>query len=102
GVAMRAVAMAQGFQLGAQRRVVVDLAVVGEDVAPVRAGHGLVAAGDVHDREPAHAEAEVAVRVHTLVVGTTVDDRGAHRAHDGRVHGAAAARVPAGDPAHAS
>ena len=57
GVGARAVRVALGLELGAQRLVVVDLAVVGDPDRAVLVGHGLVAGGrQVDDRQPAMAQ----------------------------------------------
>jgi hypothetical protein len=100
GVAAGAEAMAERLERLAQRGVVVDLAVEGDDEAPVVALHRLVAAGQVDDRQAAHAEAEVVLREDALVVRAAVHDGVAHRAHRRRTHGLTLAGVPAGDAAH--
>ncbi len=59
GVGARAVRVALGLELGAQRLVVVDLAVVGDPDGAVLVGHRLVAGGrQVDDRQPPVAESD--------------------------------------------
>jgi hypothetical protein len=102
GVGVRAVAMPQGLELAAQGGMVEDLAVERDDVTAVLARHRLMAAGDVHDGGPAHAEAEVAIGEPALVVGPAVNDGVAHRADRALGHGSTAACVPARDATHVS
>ena len=82
--------MAARLELAAQLAEVVDLAVADEPQRAVRVGERLVAAGEVDDREPAHAERAGAVDVHALVVGAAMDGDARHR----REHVAARARHP--------
>ena len=49
-------------ELAAQVEVVVDLAVEDDRIPAILRGDRLMAAGDVDDGEPAHAEAEIPVR----------------------------------------
>src|SRR6185437_8523110 len=102
GVGAAAVAVAALLELRAQRRVVVDLAVVDEPDALVLVRHRLRAARQVDDREPPVAEANRAVEPQPLAVGAAMAQRLAHALHAGAVH--ALARVQpddAGDSTHA-
>ena len=66
-------------QLRAQLLEVVRFAVVGDDIPPVRAVHGLVAvAAQVHDGQPAVRDAAALVGVVALVVRAAVADGVAH------------------------
>ena len=66
-----------GFQLGAKFRIVIDLAVEHDDQAAVRADHRLIGAfGQIHDRQPAMAEAAAAIRIPPEAC--TIGPAGAH------------------------
>ena len=89
-------------QLGAQVEVVVDLAVEDDRVAAVLRGDRLVAARDVDDGKPAHAEAEIPVDEIAAVVGPAMHDAVALRDDRLARDRAPASTVPTGDAAHAS
>ena len=66
-----------------------------------RAGQGLVAAREVDNAEPAHAEAKVAIGEMAGIVGTAMDDTIALASNDVPFHGRPSPAVPTGDAAHA-
>ena len=80
-------------ELPAQRQVVVDLAVEDDLDGAVLVGHRLVGGRrEVDDRQPAEAEADVALRrqPEALAVRPAVHHRVAHPGEDVRVDGRAA------------
>ena len=84
GVAARPELVAPRDQLSAQRFVVVDLAVEHDDCTlPSSLRHRLMAARQVDDAEPAHAEADAALDERAPVVGPAVADGVAHPLHFG-------------------
>ena len=85
-------------ELGAQVEVVVDLAVVGDRVPPVRGVHRLLAVRDVDDRQPTVREPAGAVGHDAVAVGPPVLLAGVHALEERRV---GVESVVAGDAAHA-
>jgi hypothetical protein len=90
GIAARVEAMARGFELPPQRRMVVDLPVVDDPHLAGRARtagarHRLRAAGEIDDRQTLHRQAHRAVHVHAGAVGAAVEHRATHRAERGAV-----------------
>jgi len=83
GVAVRAVAVAGGFQGRAQSGVVEDLAVEDDLGRAVLVGHGLVAAGQVDDAEPAVSEGGRRVQPDAAVVRSAVAEDVRHSPEDG-------------------
>ena len=67
--------------------VVVDFAVEHDRKAAVGGVHRLMAAGDVDDAEPPHAEAEVAIDEDAAIVGSAMADDVALRLNDRFGHG---------------
>ncbi len=66
--------------------VIVDLAVIGDDIAAIGAGHRLVPGGtDVDDGEAAVAEGDARFRVdpHAAIIGTAMTQRFGHRGNHG-------------------
>jgi hypothetical protein len=100
GVAARREAVAGALQLVAQRGVVEDLAVLHRVHAPVLGGDGLVAAGEVDDRQPARRQRDRAVDQAARVVGPAMDQGRAHRLQRRRVDGRAVERGQPADAAH--
>ena len=80
----RAEHVARALELGAQLGVVVDLAVLDDDDAPVLARDRLVAALEVDDRQPPRGEPGLAVDDLAAAVGPAVHERRAHRAEHAR------------------
>ena len=78
GVGVGREGAAQGLELGAQVEVVVDLAVVGDRVAPVGGVHRLLAVRDVDDRQPPVGQAARAAGDDALAVGPAVLLAGVH------------------------
>jgi len=78
GVAVGVEGVAQFFQLLAQLEIVVDLAVEDDPRAAVLVVNRLRSAFEIDDREAAHSEADRAVDVKAVVVGTAMPDRVAH------------------------
>src|SRR5260370_28218605 len=70
--------MALCFQLVPERLEVVNLAVENDPDALVFVAKGLVAAGNVNDGKPAHAQPDAAAMVLAEVVRTTMGDDAAH------------------------
>jgi hypothetical protein len=66
------------FQLMFEVDEVVDLAVENDSGGAIFTGHGLVSAGDVDDREPAHAQRYAILYQHPLIIGTTMLNDPAH------------------------
>jgi hypothetical protein len=79
GVGVAAERDAVGLERGPELRVVVDLAVVDEAVAPVGGRHRLRAGGArIDDREPRVAEPDAGRQPRALAVGPAVADRRQH------------------------
>src|SRR3954453_8799096 len=78
GVTAGLEAVALGDNLIVQAGKVVQLAVEDHHDAAVLVGHRLVAAGEVDNTEPPHAEAETAFDEGAPIIGTPVRDRVAH------------------------
>ena len=74
GVAVAPEGVARRLKLAAQLEMVVDLAVEDDRIASVGRLHRLMAASDVDDAEPSHAEAEIAIDHLPAVVGPTMHD----------------------------
>src|SRR5262245_28871982 len=70
------------LDVGAQRLVVVDLAVEDEPERAILVGDRLPAAGEVDDAQPADAQTGVTAEFETVVIGPAVTDRGGHPGHD--------------------
>jgi len=68
-------------------KIVVDLAVKNDPGAAVLIGDGLLASGQIDDREAAHAETDATVYVKAVFVRTAVPDRLAHARQQRFVHG---------------
>ena len=77
-VARRRERVATGHELGAQLHVVVDLAVVDDDDAPVLVRQGLCASGEIDDAQARVGEADAASGVEAVAVRTTVSDGRRH------------------------
>src|SRR5581483_5395338 len=93
--------MAAGEERGAQRSVVVHLAVEDDLHLPVLVRERLTGRGrEIDDAQPAVREAEIAVDRETRVVRATDAHRVAAREQGLRVDGAPSARPDAGDRAH--
>ena len=89
--------VAERFELGAQVRVVVDLPVA-DDVDVARfVGEGLLAAGDVHERQAPEAESAATTREHAFVLGAAMHERARHAAQGGLAHGRAEITMGDGD-----
>src|SRR5712691_6535201 len=78
GVGLRREHVAGGEQLLAQLEVVEDLAVLDDPHGRVLVVHRLVPAGEVDDRQPAHAERYAVELDRAFVVGPAVGHRRAH------------------------
>ena len=93
--------VAARHQLSAQLAMVVDLAVEHELDRAVLVAHRLLAHRRIHHAQSPHAERDVRRDVATLLVGTAMHDRRAHRAQR-QLPLALGARAPceADDPAH--
>jgi hypothetical protein len=101
GVGARAEAVAGRLQLGAQLAEVVDLAVVGEDQAPVLGRHGLLAGGrQVDDREAPVAEADRPIAEVAFGVRPAVHQGVRHLTQDGQRDGVAVEVEDAGYSTH--
>src|SRR5207247_576687 len=99
----RVEAMTPGFELALQLREVVDLAVVDRPDAPVLVVNRLPAGVDVDHGQAPHGQADVAVEVNPVVVGTPMDERLAHRGEGVGLDAAMRLQVDlTGDPAHGS
>ena len=98
----RAEHVAGRLQLGAQLGVVVDLAVLDDDDAPVLARDRLVAALEVDDRQPPRGEPGLAVDHLAAAVGPAVPERRAHGAEHVAVDGPPVGADDAADAAHIS
>ncbi len=70
--------MAAGFEFAAQLREVVYLAIEDDPNALVFVVNGLVAAREIDNAEPPHAQAHRPASVNSLVVRPAMDDRLAH------------------------
>src|SRR4051812_27072212 len=98
-VASGSEAMSPDGELAPQVVVVVDLAVEDDHYPAILAVERLAAVFDVHDRESAHAERDVAPDVKPVAVRSSVDHRLSHRADRPLIRRAAGVEN-AGDPAH--
>jgi hypothetical protein len=92
----------RALELGPQLRVVVDLAVLDHDHAPVLARDRLVAALEVDDRQPPGGEPGLAVDHLAAAVGPAMHERGAHRGEHAAVDGPPVGADDAADAAHVS
>ena len=99
GVAVRAELHTLLFEVGAQFLVVVDLAVVDDDVAAVGREHRLMAAAEIDDAEAPVPEAHRAFDEVVTVVGAAVQKAVAHR-RDTRRIGSAFAQENSDQSAH--
>ena len=81
GIAPRTEAMAAGDQVATQLVMIVDLAVENDLDRAVLIPDRLLPAGDIDDREPAHAERDLRSDEVPAIVGSAMDDRVAHGAH---------------------
>ena len=83
GLGIRAcpVAMTELFQLGTYGLMIVDLAVEADDDGAALIGHGLLAAGDIDDGQPAMAEGEVRFEMKTVPVRAAMSHRIGHPAN---------------------
>src|SRR5215831_13232459 len=97
---MRAKLMACPFQFGTQLRKVVDLPVDNQRYIAIASGKRLMAATQIDDRQPAHAEPDDAVTKCAVVVGATMGHGVAHRSEQGPGHGVAIETELAVDAAH--
>ena len=98
-------AVAARLQFAPQLAEIVDLAVVGDDVAAVGRMHRLRAGlRQVDDRQPAMAEPDAGFRVAPAVgaVGAAMGEGVGHGARDSGLPGAAVNVEQAGDAAHQS
>jgi len=73
GVGMGAEAVAATFERGAQMREIVDFAVEDDAHRAVFVEHRLVAAGEINNAQPAHAQHGAGFGQHTPVVRATMD-----------------------------
>ena len=102
GVAVGAEVVAQGRQLAGQLAEVVDLAVVDHAQIAVGAEHGLLAAGQVDDRQAPVGQAHPGGEVQATLVGAAVELRLVHGLEQGAIGLALLCQVEdAGDTAHA-
>ena len=91
------------FELGAQRRLVVDLAVVDDDDAAAGGVERLVGGGrKIADGEPPMRQRDRPFVPIAFAVRPAVRNRTRHRSRDGRIGGAAVKRQQTGDSAHAT
>jgi hypothetical protein len=74
GVAVRVEAMAEGFELFAELEVVIDLAIEDNDSVAIVRIDGLVAATEIDNFEASRTQATSDGLVHTLLVGTAVEE----------------------------
>src|SRR6266699_3828278 len=81
-IAVSAVGVSTGDQWFAQRLVVVDFAIEDHPERAVLVAHGLVAGGEIHDAEPAHADADAILRIDPLVVRPAMGHNVTHLAQD--------------------
>ena len=93
GIGMRAKPVAGGLEFLAQRLKVVDLAVEGQPAAARVAGHGLLTAGEIDDRETSVAETDTRFEVITGFVWAAVGQRIGHAAQQARGYLALAKQV---------
>src|SRR5439155_692242 len=80
GITPRPKAMPAGDQVAPQVMVIVDLPIEDDLNGAILVGDRLLPAGDVDDRQPAHAERHLGGDEVAAVVRAAVDDRVAHRA----------------------
>jgi hypothetical protein len=66
------------LQLVPQFLVVVDLAVEDHPDGPVLVCHGLLAAIEVDDAEPPHAQSDAVANIDALLIGSSMSHRPAH------------------------
>ena len=102
GVALRGKPMTLGLQLRPLFPVVVDLAVLDDPDRAVFVADGLVAAGEVDDRQAPSGQTDVPVDERAPAVRSSVKQRFVHRLEDCRVHRATVERHQTADPAHVS
>ena len=100
GVARRREPVPELPQLVHQLDVVVDLAVLHHPVAPALLAEGLVAAGEVDDRQPRVRHPEGPVEVEPGAVGTAMAHLTCHREQERGVNLVLGAPVDAGKAAH--
>ena len=78
GITMSSVGMAAGDELLAQAKVVVNLTVEDNPDRAVLVADGLMAGCEVHDAQPAHADADMSIKIEALVIRTPVGHDAAH------------------------
>jgi hypothetical protein len=100
GVAARGEAVPASGQLGVQRLVVVDLAVLDDQHRAVLVAHRLVAVGEIDDRQAPVAEGDRAVGLRPALVGPAVLERVEHRVQRPVVDRPAVEGHQSADPAH--
>src|SRR5260221_497723 len=93
--------MAGAFELGADRGVGEDFAVIDHPDAAVFVGHGRMAARHVYNAQASMPQVGPMVVIETAIVGTTVTDRGGHPLQDRRSAFGGAGGDKSGDSAHA-
>jgi hypothetical protein len=79
GIALRSIAMTLRFQPGTKRRVVINLAVVGDPHAPVLVAHRLLAgSADIDDRQAPVRQSDGAIDEQTFSVRASMAHDIAH------------------------
>ena len=78
GIAVGAVAMAARLQAGPQLGVVINLAVKNNPNRAIFVAEGLMSGLYVHDTQPAHGDADVAVEISPRIVRTAMHDLAIH------------------------
>src|SRR4029453_19254754 len=100
-VASRAVPVPALLKAGAEGGVIVDLTVVGDPDGLVLVCHGLMPAGDIHDRQPSVAQPDRAFNPQALAVRAPVPEDVAHALQARLLYGLTGVQAEdAGDPKH--
>ena len=81
--------VAQLLELGAQGLEVINFSVIGQNITPVGAGHGLVAVSQVNDGQAAVGDGAVVIGIVALLVGATVNNGIAHGVKGSDIRGRA-------------
>ncbi len=82
GVARRGERRSSAFELATQRTIVVDLAILEREHAPVARGERLPSRFEIDYGEPAHAHRDPRLDVHAFAIGAAHAHRVEHRAQD--------------------
>ena len=85
-VASRAIAVATGFQFGAQLHMVIDFTVEDDPKALVLIRNRLMASLYIDDAEPPHGKSDIPLHEKTVIIGAAMGDLAIHGRENATVH----------------